>query len=86
MPIIPANDDAQTFYADLNSLLRKHAGHLRAEELLAISAQVVGQIMTFQNGRAFSQDQLMEIVKRNMLLGNRAALETAKTSAMGPVQ
>jgi len=85
MVMIPANAQVDAFHHDLNELLRKHAGHLRAEELLAVSAQVVGQIIAFQDRRVFSQNQVMQIVQRNLVLGNQAACETV-ASSMGPIQ
>jgi len=48
---------------------------LKPDELLAIAAQVVGQLIALQDQRKYSVPQVMGLVHRNIELGNKSALE-----------
>lgn len=68
----------QEFRNDLLDLLRKHAGLLDAQELLALAAHVVGQIVAVQDKDTMSTARAMEIVSKNIEQGNSEALESLR--------
>lgn len=55
-------------------LLRKHAGHLQSDEMLALSAHLVGQIIAMQDQRKISRDAALQIVLSNIEAGNQEAV------------
>lgn len=63
------------FRAELVALLGRHAGHLSPQELLAVAAQVVGQIIACMDQRSLSAEEALEIVHANIVQGNRGALD-----------
>lgn len=68
------------FREEALALLKKHAGHLPAHEMLAISAHIVGQIIAFQDQRTMSPAMAMDLVSKNIEQGNAEALaEVQKT-------
>lgn len=71
----------KAFRADVIALLKKHADHLQAVEMLTLSAHIVGQIIAMQNQRKVSGEAALEIVMANIQQGNKEVLE----GLMGPV-
>lgn len=70
----------QTFKRDVDKLLKKHCARLPPDHLLAVAAQVVGQIVALQDQRTMTGERAMAIVAENIQEGNRAIMETlAKT-------
>lgn len=63
----------EAFYQDLVKLLNKHTAHLSAEEMLAISANVVGKLVAYQDQRTMTSDRALDIVSRNIEIGNEHA-------------
>jgi len=61
-------------YQDLATLLRKHATDLSAIEMLAVAANMLGKLVAMQDQRTTTPEQAMEIVARNMALGNTQAV------------
>jgi len=57
------------------NLLRKHAEHLDAREMLALSAHLVGQIAALQDQRTMTPETVLKIIEKNIELGNREAVE-----------
>lgn len=45
-----------------------------AEELLAVAANFLGKLCAYQDQRRFNQQQVMEIVIKNLETGNRQAV------------
>lgn len=64
-------------------LLRRHCGHLPAEEVLAVAAQMVGQIMAMQDQRTMTVERAAEIVWHNIEAGNAAAVDELVNKAGG---
>jgi len=62
------------FRNDALALLKKHAGHLDAKDMLALSAHMVGQIIAMQDQRTMTRDIAIEIVMRNIEAGNAEVL------------
>lgn len=65
----------QVAYEDLAELLRKHADSMTQEELLAVAANMLGKIIALQDQRITSRERALEIVGRNIELGNAEMLE-----------
>jgi hypothetical protein len=71
------------FRDEMIVLLRKHAGEQPAHEMLAVAAYTVGQILALQDQRTMTKDRAMEIVFRNLEVGNRDAISTLLNSTGG---
>lgn len=63
------------FRNDALALLRKHADHLQAEDMLALSAHMVGQIIAMQDQRTMTRQAALEIVMANMEQGNAEVID-----------
>jgi len=68
------------FRTDAIALLDKHAGHLDKKEMLALAAHLVGQIIAMQDQRTMRPDMAMEIVARNIEVGNAEVLANLSKS------
>ena len=64
----------RAFRDDLIVLLRKYAGEMDAAAMLALSAHLTGQIIAMQDQRTMTQALALEIVERNLELGNHEAI------------
>lgn len=65
--ITPAH---RAFRDDAIALLKKHAGHLDARDVLALSAHLVGQIIAMQDQRTMTRAAALQIVTANIEKGN----------------
>lgn len=68
-----AKPEHRVAFADLHALIAKHA-ELSAEEILAIAANMVGKLIALQDQRRLSPAAALEIVSRNIELGNQEAI------------
>lgn len=68
---INANICHETLRLELIALLRKHTEHLSAIEVLATAAHMVGQIIAMQDQRKISPSDAMDVVHKNIEIGNR---------------
>ena len=66
---ITASAEHEATYQELAALLQRHS-HLTALEILAIASNMVGKIIAMQDQRTVSTEMAMEIVNRNIELGN----------------
>lgn len=68
---------------DLVNVLRRHQEVLCPAELLAVSSQLVGNLIALQDETRMSPDLAMEIVLQNIEEGNRTAVADlqARTTA-----
>jgi hypothetical protein len=46
-----------------------------APEILAIACQLVGNLIAVQDQRIYSSEKVMELVSRNIQIGNQVAIE-----------
>ncbi len=65
----------RSFRADVVELLQKHAGHLDAKDMLALSAHLVGQIIAMQDQQTVTREIALQIVMANIEQGNREVLD-----------
>lgn len=75
MSVHIANPEHQVTYLELNSLLRKHAGHLSPIEVLAIAANMLGRLVAMQDQREITPEIAMQVVSKNLQIGNREMVE-----------
>jgi len=68
------------FRNDVLDLLKKHAGHLDAKDMLALSAHLVGQLVAMQDQRTMTREIALEIVARNIEAGNAEVLANLNRS------
>lgn len=61
-------------YQEIVALCAKHKDSVSAEELLAIAANVVGKFLAHQDQRTMSKERALEIVIRNIELGNQQVI------------
>ncbi len=76
-----AKPEHEIAYQELCNLVNKHADKLSALELLAIAANMIGKLIALQDQRLVSPAQAMQVVSRNIEVGNRQALEQVSKSA-----
>lgn len=71
------------FRDDMVVALRRHQ-HLRADELLAIAAYFVGQLVALQDQRTMTSAMAMEIVVQNIEAGNQHAMHEVLSAGGTP--
>lgn len=69
-----ANPEHEVTYKELCALVGKHADSITALEMLAIASNLVGKLIALQDQRTMTRDTAMEVVIRNIELGNRQAV------------
>ncbi len=67
---ISAGIDHNRFHKDVTKLLDKYAGKLTAQEMLALSARLVGQLIAMQDQRKLTSEEAMGLVIENIRNGN----------------
>lgn len=75
MKAIAPTPDHVAFRDDCIELLRKHAGHLDAIDMLALACHLVGQLMAMQDQRKYTKDDLLKILMANIEKGNAEVIE-----------
>ena len=63
----------EAFRNDMIATLRKHQ-HLAADELLAVAAYFVGQLVALQDQRRMTPAMAMQVVASNIEAGNQHAM------------
>ena len=73
----------EAFRNDMVAALRKHQ-HLPPDEMLAVAAYFVGQLLALQDQRKLTASMAMEIVAQNIEAGNQNAIaEVASAGGVG---
>lgn len=72
--MIVAKPEFEVAYQDLCELVNKHAVKMTALELLAVASNMVGKLVALQDQRTCTPDKAMEVVGRNLEIGNQQAL------------
>jgi Asp-tRNA(Asn)/Glu-tRNA(Gln) amidotransferase B subunit len=75
MTLVRPKQEHHVCYNDLVALLRKHEPKVSSLELLAIAANMVGKMVALQDQRTVTAAMAMEIVARNLEVGNQEALQ-----------
>lgn len=71
-------EDHENFRLALIQALRGFDG-LSPQELLAISAQFVGQLMAMQDQKSMTPAMAIELVIKNIQIGNNSVVDQVKT-------
>lgn len=66
----------EAFLEELKAALGNSGKDLPAEHLLAIAAQFVGMLVALQDQRRYTASAVLDIVARNIEVGNASAIET----------
>jgi hypothetical protein len=67
-------------YQDVCALVNKHADKLTSLELLAVAANMIGKLVALQDQRKVTPKKAMEVVAKNLELGNAQVLEQLSAS------
>ncbi len=73
--VIKAKPEHEATYQDMAALMRRHADAMSAEEVLAIGANMVGKLMAMQDQRTMTRERALEIVIKNIEVGNQQAVD-----------
>jgi hypothetical protein len=65
-------------------VLRKYGDKITSEEMLALSAHLVGQILAVQDQRTMTTAKGIEIIRANIEEGNKEAIDNL-LSSKGPL-
>jgi hypothetical protein len=80
---VPASDAVKAFRTDCIAVLVKHAGALPADQMLAMAAHLVGQILAMQDQRTVTPAMGLALIGDNIETGNREALAEVSSAAGG---
>lgn len=64
------------FLDELRATLGSSGKNLQAEDLLVVTAQFLGILVALQDSRRFTPQMVMEMVMRNIEIGNAATVDT----------
>ncbi len=64
----------ERFRLQVIDLLRQEEGNLSAQEMLAIAAHFVGQLITMQDQRKLNPVEAMQLVRANIEQGNASVI------------
>lgn len=72
-------------YQELCAILKKLADEhsLSSTELLAIASNMVGKMIAMQDQRKYTSSQIMDMVARNVELGNQQAIAELMNKTAG---
>ena len=69
-----ASPEHEIAFQDICRLLNKHGAKIDAAEMLAIAANMIGKLIALQDQRTMTKDRALELVIRNLELGNEQAV------------
>lgn len=75
MGVKMAKREHEVAYQDLCQLVRKHADKMSSVELLAVASNMLGKLVALQDQRTLSPAEAMEIVAKNIEVGNKQAID-----------
>lgn len=75
-----AKPEHEIAYQDILALMNKHARKVTSIELLAIAANMLGKLIALQDQRMITPAVALEIVSKNIELGNEQALREVSQS------
>lgn len=75
-----AKPEHEVTYQELCTLVNRHARNITALEILAIASNMVGKLVALQDQRDTSPAMAMEVVARNIEMGNQQVLEGIATT------
>lgn len=78
---IEPTPDHRAFREEAIALLKKHASHLDAKDMLALAAHLVGQLIAMQDQRTMTSEMALQIVGVNIEAGNAEVIDNLGNSA-----
>lgn len=72
---IQPNEFHVAMYAELIGVLRKYLSDVTAEEVLAVTSNLVGKVMAMQNSATMPPERAMAILLRNVRIGNQEMVD-----------
>lgn len=76
--LIIVNPEHEVVYSDLLNLVAKHADNVSSMELLAIAGNMVGKIIALQDQSKMDSKMAMDIVIKNIEVGNKQIIDYLK--------
>ena len=83
MGVLNPKPEHEVLYQELTALLRRHGDKVTSLEMLAIAANMVGKIVAMQDQRSVTPGMAMQIVSRNLELGNQQVLQALRDAKGG---
>lgn len=74
-----ARPEHEVAFQDLAALVSKHADKLSPLEMLAVAANMLGKLVAMQDQRTVTPAHAMEVVARNLEIGNRQVISDLLT-------
>jgi hypothetical protein len=68
---------------DLIAVIRAKYADMPADEILAVAAVLVGQLMALQDQRRFTAARVVALVEENIMAGNRLAVADLMNNTAG---
>lgn len=68
---------------EIVELIRKHSERMSAVEVLAISAQLVGMGIAIQDQTQYTPEQIHDIVRKNIEMGNQSIIDDLLNATPG---
>jgi sulfur transfer protein SufE len=75
MSVRVSKPEHEVLYQELVALLRRHGDEMSAEEMLAIGANLLGKLLAYQDQRSMTRERGLEIIIKNIELGNQQAID-----------
>lgn len=85
MKTIRTSVDHEAFRQDVLNVLAKHGSKLNAEEMLALLANMTGQMAAMMDQRKFTPQQVTDLIAENLQYGNKAVVSKLQ-NVKGPMQ
>lgn len=85
MKTIRTSVDHDAFRQDVLNVLAKHGSKLNAEEMLALLANMTGQMAAMMDQRKFTPQQVTNLIAENLQYGNKAVVDKLQ-NVKGPMQ
>lgn len=73
----------EAFRLGFAALLAKHGAELTAEDMLAVSSYLVGQLIALQDQRKMTPADAIELVQANIAQGNQDAIDATLGKTAG---
>lgn len=80
MPKIAVDKTHVAFREELICVMKKYGDDLSAIELLAITSVLLGQMIAVQDQTKYTSRQIMDLVAKNIELGNQEAVDNLMNS------
>jgi hypothetical protein len=80
VPKIAVDKTHVAFREELIAVMKKYGDDLSAIELLAVTSVLLGQMIAVQDQTKYTSKQIMDLVAKNIELGNQEAVDNLMNS------